>query len=265
MHYEHITTARDERIFTITINRPEKHNAVSPQTNAELAHAFDAFAADDDLWVAILTGAGEKSFCSGGDISVMVDAKTHEDYPVPKAGYGGITNRHDCYKPIIAAVNGFAFGGGFEMVMACDLAVASQEAVFGLPEPKIGTAAVAAGMHRLIREVGRKAAMEIMLTADPISAERTLELGLLNKIVPADQVLGASIALAKKLTRNAPIALQATKQCALDGLEYGTIKEAMNAQEAGKFDLHTKMLKSADIGEGLSAFMEKRAPIWTNS
>jgi enoyl-CoA hydratase/carnithine racemase len=262
MTYTDIRTERDGRIFTITIDRPAKMNAVSPNTNAEMAAAFDEFAADDELWVAILNGSGEQAFCSGGDISKMVDAETEDDYPIPVSGYGGITNRHDCHKPIIAAVNGFAFGGGFEMVLAADLAVASDQAVFGLPEPKVGTAAVAGGMHRLIREIGRKAAMEILLTADPIDANRALELRLVNAVVPPAEVMERSRALAERIIACAPLAIQATKQCALEGLAFGSVKGAMAAQDAGDFALLTEMFQSADIKEGLSAFLERRSPQW---
>lgn len=262
MTYKDIKTKRDGRIFMVTINRPEKMNAVSPHTNAEMAAAFDEFAGDDDLWVAILTGAGARAFCAGGDISKMVDAETEDDYPIPTSGYGGITNRHDCHKPIIAAVNGFAFGGGFEMMLAVDLAVVSDQAVFGLPEPKVGTAAVAGGMHRLVRQLGWKRAMEILLTGDPISAEKALTLGLVNSVVPTDQVLPAALSLAERIIQCAPLAVQATKQGALGGLAAGGIKEAMAAQQGGEFELLTRMFQSEDIKEGLTSFMEKRKPTW---
>ena len=262
MTYTDIKTERYERIFTITINRPEKMNAVSPHTNAEMAAAFDEFARDDDLWVAILTGAGDQAFCSGGDIDKMVDAETEDDYPIPPSGYGGITNRHDCFKPVIAAVNGIAFGGGFEMVLAADLAVAAEGVKLGLPEPKVGTAAVAGGMHRLIREVGRKA--EILLTADPIKADRALQLGLINVVVPQPQVMAASRALAERIIACAPIAIRATKQCALNGLAHRSVEDAMAAQDAGEFELLSSMFRSADIKEGLAAFLEKRRPQWRN-
>lgn len=265
MDYKDIHTSCDGRIFTITINRPEKMNAVSPDTNFEMARAFDEFAADDDLWIAILTGAGDRAFCSGGDISRMVDAETDDDYPVPPSGYGGLTNRHDCFKPIIAAVNGFAFGGGFEMVLACDLAITSEKAVFGLPEPKVGTAAVAGGMHRLVRQIGYKPAMEILLTGDPITAERALALGLVNSVVPQADVLTSAQRLAEKLMTCAPLALQATKQGALMGLSAGGVREAFSAQDRGDFDLLTKMFESRDIKEGLKAFLEKRKPDWRGS
>lgn len=265
MDYQDIQTSRDGRIFTIVINRPEKMNAVSPDTNFEMAHAFDEFASDDGLWVAILTGAGDKAFCSGGDISKMVDAETDEDYPIPPSGYGGITKRHDCFKPIIAAINGFAFGGGFEMILACDLAIASDRAVFGLPEPKVGTAAVAGGMHRLVRQIGYKPAMEILLTGDPITADRALALGLVNAVVPKADVLSTAQELAEKLMASAPLALQATKQGVLMGLSAGGVPEAFAAQDRGDFDLLTKMFQGRDIKEGLEAFLEKRKPEWSGT
>ena len=154
MNYQHIKTERDEHLLTITIDRPEVLNAVSPVTNFELEAAFNEFEEDDELWVAIITGAGDQAFCTGGDIGAMVGAKEEDDYKIPATGYGGLTNRSGCYKPIIAAVNGMAFGGGFEIALASDLIIASDQASFGLPEPRIGTAAVAGGMHRLIRQIG---------------------------------------------------------------------------------------------------------------
>lgn len=264
MTFEHIRTERDGRIFTVTIDRPDKHNAVSPAANFEMAQAFDEFAADDDLWVAILTGEGDKAFCSGGDISEMVDAETDDDYPIPPSGYGGMTDRHDCFKPIIAAVNGIAFGGGFEMVLAADIAVASEKAHFGLPEPKVGTAAVAGGMHRLVRDLGWKHAMEILLTGDPIDAGRAMDLGLVNAVVSPSDVLAKSREYAEKLMNCAPLALQATKQGAMLGLSRGGIREAMAAQKRGEFSKLKVMFQSRDIKEGLRAFMERRAPNWEN-
>ena len=263
MTFTDITTQRDGRVLTITINRPDKMNAVSPHTNAEMAAAFDAFAADDELWVAILTGAGERAFCAGGDISAMAKAEVAEDYPIPPSGYGGLVNRHDCFKPIIAAVNGFAFGGGFEMVLAADLAVAADSAMFGLPEPKIGTAAVAGGMHRLVRQLGWKPAMEILLTGDPIDAQRALTLGLVNSVVPAGDVMAKARALADRVVACAPLAIRATKQCALGGLAHAGTAAAMQAQDDGAFDLLETMFKSSDIKEGLNAFLERRSPQFT--
>ncbi len=262
MSYNNIIAETDGRIFTLTINRPEVMNALNPETHAEMSAAFDEFEANDELWVAIITGAGEQAFCAGGDISVMVDAKTDDDYKVPDTGYGGLTNRHSCDKPIIAAVNGFAMGGGFEIALACDLVVAADSASFGLPEPKIGTAAVAGGMHRLIRDIGLKPAMEILLTAKPIDADTAKNLGIINAVVPATDVLATATKYANDILKCAPIAVQATKHCALQGMTYGSTQQAQQAQHRGDFAILDTMLKSEDVQEGLQAFMEKRKPEW---
>jgi crotonobetainyl-CoA hydratase len=262
MSYSNIIVERDERVLTITINRPDVMNALNPDTHAEMAHAFDAFESDSELWVAILTGAGDTAFCAGGDISSMVDAKTEDDYKVPDSGYGGLTNRFSCDKPIIAAVNGLALGGGFELALSSDIVIASEGAQFGLPEPKIGTAAVASGMHRLVRDIGLKPAMGILLTADFIDAQKAQSYGLVNEVVAQDQVLETARAWARRILKCAPLAVQATKHCALQGLQYASAREAMAAQLEHRFDRLEQMMQSEDIREGLQAFVDKRRPEW---
>jgi crotonobetainyl-CoA hydratase len=262
MDYQYITTRRDGHLFTLTINRPDVMNAISPAASHEMAHALDAFEADDELWVAIITGAGDAAFCAGGDISVMAEAQTEEDYQMPASGYGGMTNRTTCNKPIIAAVNGIAFGGGFEVALSCDIIVASDNAIFGLPEPKIGTAAVATGMHRLAREIGLKPAMNLLLTASSIDAARAADLGLVAEVVSQGELMSAAHKLSHRIMRCAPLAVQATKQCVLGGLNYAGVPEAQAAQEAGEFECLEVMMKSEDIREGLNAFLEKRKPEW---
>jgi crotonobetainyl-CoA hydratase len=247
----------------VTINRPDVHNAVNPQTNFELAQAFDDFEANSELRVAILTGAGEQAFCAGGDISAMVGAKTEDDYKIPDTGYGGMTSRFSCRKPIIAAVNGIAFGGGFEIALACDLIIAADHAQFGLPEPLIGTAAVAGGMHRLVRQIGLKPAMGILLMARPINAEKALQLGVVNEVVSPDALMPTALKYAEYILRCAPLAVQTTKQCAMQGLNYASVEEAIKAQEAGAFDSIVTRQKSDDIQEGIHSFVEKRAPVWS--
>jgi crotonobetainyl-CoA hydratase len=264
MNYQHIQVERDEHLLTITIDRPEVLNAVSPATNFELEAAFNEFEADDELWVAIITGAGDKAFCTGGDISQMVGAEDEDDFKVPPTGWGGLTSRRGLYKPVIAAVNGMAFGGGFEIALAADLIIASDQASFGLPEPKIGTAALAGGMHRLVRQIGVKPAMGMLLSGDPVDAQRAYQLGLVNKLVSPDQVMEAARHYAKKIISSAPLAIQATKQCAMEGLNLGSLENALRAQQEGDFELLDKMLMSEDIREGINAFMEKRAPEWQN-
>ncbi|MCR9103869.1 MAG: enoyl-CoA hydratase-related protein [Gammaproteobacteria bacterium] len=260
--HRHIEVSCADRIMTITINRPEVMNALNPATHAEMSAAFDQFERDDALWVAILTGAGEAAFCAGGDISAMVDAETEEDYQVPGTGYGGLTHRWSCDKPIIAAVNGLALGGGFELALSADLVVAADSALFGLPEPKIGTAAVASGMHRLVRDIGLKPAMEILLTAEFIDARRAHELGLVNAVVAPADVMSTAREYAAKILKCAPLAVRATKHCALAGRQYPSAQEAMEAQLAGRFGPLEAMYQSQDIREGLQAFMDKRKPQW---
>lgn len=260
--YTTIKTNIDDRIYTVTINRPDVLNALSPETNFELADAFDHFEENDDLWVAIITGTGDKAFSAGGDIASMNDAELEKDYPIPESGYGGITNRFTCDKPIIAAVNGLAMGGGFETALACDLIVASENALFSLPEPKIGVAAVGSGLHRLVRNIGLKPAMDLLLTARSITAQEAQDLHIVNKVVPAQEVMEAALAYAREILTCAPLAIRATKHCTLRGLEEAGIEAAMRKQMDGKYTLLTTMLKSEDTQEGLKAFMEKRKPNW---
>jgi len=262
MSYKYIKVEVEGHLYIVTINRPKVHNALSPDTNFELDEAFNEFENNPDLWVAIITGQGDMAFSVGGDISVMVDAKTDDDYKIPESGYGGLTDRHDCHKPIIAAVNGLALGGGFETAMACDLIIASENANFGLPEPKIGTAAVGSGMHRIVREIGLKPAMALLLTGESIDAQKALALGLVNEVVPAGELMSVARDYARRILKCAPLAVQASKQCALQGLEYASVREAMQAQHDGRFDCLDAMMKSEDIREGLKAFMEKRKPVW---
>lgn len=262
MSYQNITAEREGRLYIVTINRPEVMNALNPATHAEMAQAFDEFEQDPELWVAILTGAGDMAFCSGGDISAMVDAKTEDDYKVPDSGYGGLTNRFSCYKPIIAAVNGLALGGGFELALASDIIIAADTAAFGLPEPKIGTAAVASGMHRLVRDIGLKPAMGLLLTAEFIDANKAEEYGIVNEVVAADQLMAVAREYARRILKCAPMAIRATKQCVMEGRQYPSIKQAMQAQYDRQFDQLEAMLQSEDIREGLQAFMDKRKPAW---
>ena len=262
MTYEYIKVETEGPLFILTINGPEVMNAINPAASHEMAAALDQFELDDDLWVGIITGAGRDAFCAGGDISVMAEAKTNEDYQMPSSGYGGMTNRTTCNKPLIAAINGMCFGGGFEVALACDILVAADNAMFGLPEPKIGTAAVATGMHRLAREIGLKPAMFMLMTGDSIDAERACTLGLVAEVVPQSEALQAAKKLAGRILRCAPLAVRATKQCVLGGLNHAGVTAAQEAQEQGAFPALETMMQSEDIREGLNAFLEKRRPEW---
>lgn len=267
MNYQNIVVEREERLFVVTINRPDVLNALNPATQFELQDAFDEFEQDPELWVAIITGAGDKAFSAGGDIQEMAKARLsgardQHDYDIPETGYGGLTARYSLTKPVIAAVNGLAMGGGFEVAMAADLVVAAEHASFGLPEPKIGVVALAGGMHMLPRQIGMKPAMEILLTGDPIDANRAHELGLINQVVPAGQVMAAARKMAERILMCSPIAVQATKQCATQGLGHASVKGAHAAQEGGDFERYNAVFGSDDLTEGLIAFTEKRRPAW---
>ncbi|MFW2830097.1 enoyl-CoA hydratase-related protein [Sphingomonas sp. ID0503] len=255
MSYAFIEVAREGALTTVTINRPAAHNALHTAAQIELGRAFDDFAGDDSQWVAIITGAGEKAFCAGHDLRaepIITPAKA--DPP----GFGGLASRFDLAKPVIAAVNGVAMGGGFEIVLSCDLAVASSNAVFALPEPRVGLAALAGGIQRLPRMVGLKRAMDLLLTGRRVSAAEAFSLGLVNEVVDSD-VLGAAKRLAARILECSPMSLRATKEAVLRDLAR-PVEEAMLAQWS--YPAMKAMLASDDAAEGPRAFSEKRTPQW---
>ncbi|MES2034209.1 MAG: enoyl-CoA hydratase-related protein, partial [Pseudomonadota bacterium] len=177
MAYEFIKVDREGPVTIFTLNRPEVMNALHSPMHFELDEAFNAFAADPDQWVGIVTGAGERAFSAGNDLKHQA---TGGKMGSPPSGFAGLTSRFDLDKPLIAAVNGVAMGGGFEIALACDLIIASDNAVFALPEPKVGLAALAGGLHRLPRQIGLKQAMGMILTARRVSAVEGKELGFVN-------------------------------------------------------------------------------------
>ncbi len=248
---------RDGRIFTVTLSRPELLNALHPPANVELGKVFDEFAADPDLWVAIVTGEG-RGFCAGNDLKFQAAGGMSGGIEVPVRGFGGLTSRFDNSKPVIAAVNGVAMGGGFEIALACDIIIASEEATFALPEPRVGLAALAGGMHRLPRQIGLKHAMGMMLTGRRVKAAEGRELGFVNEVVPASDLMMTARRWAEQICECAPLSVRATKQSAHDGLAYGSIEEAMSA----RYEAIHEMLKSEDFVEGPRAFAEKRKPSW---
>ena len=207
----------DGRLMIVTINRPEVYNACHPMANAELAEEFDRFAADPDLWVAIITGAGDKAFCTGNDLKYHAElrARTGERPVHPPQGFGGLTGRYDLDKPVIAAVNGLAMGGGFEIALACDLIIASEQAVFALPEPRVGLAAGAGGMQRLPRTVPLKQAMGMMLTGRRVGAEEGRQLGFVTAVVPHAKLMEEARRWAGLILECSPSSVRATKQAVM--------------------------------------------------
>src|SRR5215475_10088058 len=221
---------RDGRLLLVTMNRPEVLNALHPPANFELEKVFDDFAADPELWVAILTGAGDRAFSAGNDLKYQasMDGKVE----IASRGFGGLTSRFDLSKPVIAAVNGVAMGGGFEIALACDLVVAAESAVFALPEPRVGLAALAGGVYRLPRQIGMKRAMAMMLTGRRVSAREGLALGFVNEVVPGPELLAAARRWAAEILECAPLSVRATKEAALAG-EGHPLAEAMAAHPEG--------------------------------
>lgn len=255
---EFCTTERDGRLLIVTINRPERMNALHWKANAELAEVFDGFAADPELWVAIITGAGDRAFSAGNDLKYQAQEAGGELQAGPETGFAGLTARYDCAKPVIAAVNGVAMGGGFEIALACDLIVASDNAVFALPEPRVGLAALAGGIHRLPRMIGMKRAMGMMLTGRRVSAEEGERFGFVNEVTTPGELMATARRWAEQVLECAPLSVRATKQAAYDGLRHGMIEDAM----AERYPAIGELFKSEDFVEGPLAFAEKRPPNW---
>lgn len=258
MAYEFISYEKNGRIAYVTIQRPERLNALHPYANQELLDAFTDFREDPDAWVAILTGTGERAFSAGNDL--VYTAQHGGKRPGPRAPFGGITTGFECWKPIIAAVNGYALGGGLELAMACDIIIAAEHAEVGLPEPRVGLFAGAGGVHRLPRHVPHKIAMGMMLTARRISAQEAYRIGLVNEVVPLAELMPTAQRWAEEILESAPLSIRASKQMAITGLDL-PFEVAFNLN----YTETQKSIESADRIEGPKAFAEKRQPNWTGA
>lgn len=246
----------------VTITRPEVMNALHAHASRELGGAWDQFAADDDAWVGVLTGEGDKAFSAGNDLKYTAEMSrlTREQRPdlsMPAGGFGGLTSRFDLFKPIIARVNGFALGGGFEMALACDIIVAADHAEVGLPEPRRGLIAGALGVHRLPRQAPLKAAMGYMLTGRHIPAARAYELGLVSEVVPLAKLDECVDGWVNDILRCAPLSVRATKEAAMVGLDSSLPQAAL-----GRYEWEMRRRASEDAVEGPRAFADKRSPDW---
>ncbi len=259
MAYELIRAEKKNHLTTLTLNRPEAMNAISPLVSAELSTAFDDFNDDPDAWVCIITGAGDRAFSAGNDLKYQTlhggEAVSRETSKL-KGGFGGITFRFDCFKPIIAAVNGFALGGGFEVALACDIIIAADHATFGFPEPRVGMIAGAMGVHRLPRQIPFHLAMGMLLSSKRISAEEAQRYGLVNEVVPMPELMHTAEKWAAEIMMGAPLAIQASKEAALKGLAHSLDNVPR------LFPLQESMYASEDFIEGPKAFTEKRPPQW---
>lgn len=245
-------------VTTITLNRPEVMNAINPEMQDALQAAFDAFAQDDNQRICLVTGAGDRAFCAGTDLKAA--ALKGGPTPYPANGYGGLVQRFDLDKPVIAVVNGLALGGGFEIVLACDLVIASETASFGLPEPKVGAVALGGGLHRLARQIGLKRAMGMILSAQRIDAAEAYRLGLVNEVVSPDQLLETAGAWCDAILACAPLAIEASKQTVMRGLGEPTLEAAIRNQTG--YPAYARWAGSEDLREGPRAFAERRPPRW---
>lgn len=246
----------DGHILKVTLNRPDVLNALHRPASLELEAVFDAFEADDDLWLAIVTGAGERAFSVGNDLKYQAAGN---DTTIPVSGFGGLTARR-MTKPVIAAVNGLALGGGFEIALACDVIVASETAAFGLPEPRVGLAATAGGLIRLPQVLPRNVANEMALTARRMPADEALARGLVAKVVAQAELANAADALAANILKGSPLALRAAKDLLRRSAE-GTDFETLYASQK-TLPVVRALYDSEDRVEGPRAFAEKRAPQW---
>lgn len=246
------------RTLIVTLDRPEVRNALHRAASDELDEIWSSFESDPELWVAILTGSGDKAFSAGYD---MKDAGEREGasflaHRHPR-GFGALTHRFGMVKPVIAAVNGVAVGGGFELALASDIIVAAEHAEFGFPEPRVGRIAMDGGMHRLARQVPLKMAMGMLLTGRRISASEAYRVGIVNEVVAGASLMDAAHTWAEAIVQGAPLSVQATKEMVLAGLGL-PVREAM----ALLTPTAAKALDSEDQTEGVRAFRNKREPQW---
>lgn len=256
-NYEYCQAESRSEVLLVTLNRPEVKNALHPPAHRELAEIFRDFQSNSAYRVAIITGAGDDAFSAGNDVKFSATA-TMEEMALPAEGFAGLTSFSDRTKPVIAAVNGFAYGGGFEIALASDLIVASATAKFALPEPKIGLAALAGGIHRLTRQIPYKKAMQMLMTGMSVSAVEGERFGFVNAVVAPEELIDASLEIAHQIAACSPVSIDITMRALKAGQQCLTPEELL--------DVDTKfahqIIASHDFREGIAAFAEKRKPNW---
>lgn len=259
MSFENITYAVEDRAVVITINRPDKLNALNDQTIEELGRAIEEAAADSQAAAIIITGSGQKAFVAGADIKELAELQADPARECSHKGQALMDQIESCPKPVIAAVNGYALGGGCELALASHIRIASESAVMGLPEVSLGLIPGYGGTQRLPRIVGKGRALEMILTGDPIKAERAFQIGLVNKVVSQEELLDAAKKIAQKIASRGPVAVRYALDAVNQGLRSG--QDAGMDQEAALFGL---LAATEDMKEGTKAFLEKRTAEWKN-
>jgi len=246
---------RHGKVELVTINREHARNAIDGPTTIALDRIFDELTEDPDVWAVVLTGSGDRAFSAGMDLKAFSSGQAG-DIMASRNGFGGLARRN-FPKPLIAAVNGFALAGGCELVLSCDLVVAAEHAKFGIPEVKRGLVAAAGGLLRLQKRIPYHVALELALTGEMISADRAYAVGLVNRVVPGDQVVAEALALAESICANAPLAVRTSKEVMRRALDLPEEEAwAMNSELTGS------IFASKDALEGAIAFAEKRPPNW---
>ncbi|MCR9126461.1 MAG: enoyl-CoA hydratase-related protein [Rhodobacteraceae bacterium] len=257
MEYEFVRTEVVGNVLVVTMNRPDVYNAVHPPMHHEMDAIWNDFAANPDLWVAVLTGAGDKAFSAGNDLKHTAQGGGGT---VPASGFAGLSKRFDLEKPVIAAVNGFAMGGGFETALSCDIIIGADTSTYALPEVKVGFFAATGGVQRLSRYIGRMAARELLFTGRHLSADEALSLGVLNAVVPAADLMETAMAKAQEIAAQSPSSVKATKRV-LNAMD---VAEGLPDSLEHSYVVLADLMKTEDFREGVSAFVEKRKPNWVN-
>jgi enoyl-CoA hydratase len=257
MAYETLLVERSDAYAVVTLNRPKVMNALNRTLFTELDDAFTALAAESGVRAVILTGTGEKAFAAGADISELASLSAVEGQQLARRGQAVFRRIETCGKPVIAAINGFALGGGCELAMACTIRIASDRARMGQPEVKLGLVPGYGGTQRLPRLVGKGAAMKLLLTGDMVGAEEAFRIGLVDEVVPAEALLPRAETLARAIAQQAPLAIAGCIQAVEGG--YDLPLDSALELEASLFGL---ACATEDKAEGTKAFLEKRAPVW---
>ncbi|HEY7520890.1 MAG TPA: enoyl-CoA hydratase-related protein [Methylomirabilota bacterium] len=256
--YQAITYAVSEHVATVTLSRPDVHNAMNEAMRRDLTRCFDAIATAEDVSVVVVTGAGERAFSAGADIREFVEPLVPVRFREQRRRLDFRQAMDRCWQPIIAAVNGFALGGGLELALACDIRIAAVGATLGLTEVNLAIIPGGGGTQRLPRLIGRGKALEMILTGARIPAEEALRIGLVERVVPAGEALKAATELARAMAAKAPVALRYAKEAVVKGLEL-PLADGLRLEG----DLSTLLRTTEDRLEGAKAFLEKRAPRWT--